>query len=160
MILEFFVPFPVYPKNKKRAFRTGFITEDARTKDNAHSLVSLFWPHRPEKPIEGLVTVSYRFQTAWRTPDAKRRAKGLLPEFVPQATGSDLGNRTKQADDVLKKAGFLKDDKQIWNYGGTCKVWADVTGVFVRIESLDCGDKISEPERGRNPAPALNTEPC
>ena len=133
-MLEFFVPFSVKPKNNRFAPRAGLIIDDKRTTENAKTLTFLFWEHRPPKPLEGPVTVSYRFQSRWRKADLKKRSKGLLPDTMPRDTGADLGNLTKQADDVLKKCGFLVDDSQIWNYGGTCKVWADESGVHVRIE--------------------------
>jgi Holliday junction resolvase RusA-like endonuclease len=140
-VIKFFVPLAVVPKNKRRAFGPGIIVDDPRSVDNAKTLAALFWEHRPAKPLEGPVTVSYRFQARWRKPDLKKRAKGKLPDTMPRDTGPDLGNLTKQADDVLKKCGFVVDDRQIWNYGGTCKVWADQAGVWVSIEEWKNGNK-------------------
>jgi Holliday junction resolvase RusA-like endonuclease len=135
MVINFWVPISVKPKgNSKRSFN-GHVVSDKKQVANANTLESLCLPHRPSRPLEGPLTVSYRFQDRWRAPDQKRREKGKLPDWMPRSTGKDLGNCTKQMDDVLEKCGFFLNDSQIWNYGGTCKVWADEPGVHVRIES-------------------------
>lgn len=137
-VIEFFIPFKVLPKgNSKKIVKCGRFTklvEPARNAANADTLKLLCVQHRPLTPILGPVTVVYRFQFVWRKADAQRRAKGKLPDWMPCDTGKDLGNLTKQMDDVLESAGFFANDSQIWCYGETEKVWADNPGVHVRIE--------------------------
>lgn len=129
MRIEFFIPFPVRPKNSRRAFMVKGkprVVENPDTVDNAQSLASLCMPYRPEKPIEGPITVSYTFQYKWRKGD-KRRGD------VRKVSRPDLGNLTKQMDDVLCECGFFNDDAQISEYREVRKMWWDEDGVEVII---------------------------
>lgn len=140
-MIEFFIPFKVLPKgNSKKIVKVGKFTKLVEPKErqaNADALILLCTQRRPNVPMAGPVKATYRFQFAWRKQDAKQRARGKLPDFVPRGTGSDLGNLTKQMDDVLEKSGFVTNDSQIWSYGETCKVWADSPGVLVKLEPFE-----------------------
>lgn len=140
MILAAFeIPHLVKPKgNSQRPIRANgrvILLPSADAVKNAESLASICSQFRPEFPFEGPLRVTYVYRTPWRKPDAKRRAKGKLPESIPRCTGSDLGNLDKQLDDVLEKCGFFKNDSQISSRGlGHGKRWADQGGVSVTIE--------------------------
>ena len=137
MIVKFFIPWTVTPKgNSKKIVRFGKFTkliEPKRSRDNANALILLAGQHRPDKPMEGPIMVTYRFQFAWRKSETKkRRAESEQPHDVRP----DLGNLCKQLDDALESAGFFHDDAQIASYGDTHKVWTNTPGVDVRIETL------------------------
>lgn len=136
-MIEFFVPYGVSPKgNSKKIVRIGRFTklvEPPKSRANAAALTMLCAAHSPAKPLEGPVAASYRFQYAWRVQDAKRRARGKLPESIPKFTSPDLGNLVKQLDDVLEACGFVANDAQIWSHS-VCKVWSDRPGVLIRLE--------------------------
>lgn len=133
MRIEFFVPFPVKPKNKvAHVIRGGKIAAfpDQKVFKNAQSLASLCMPYRPEKPIEGPVMVRYLFKS--RKPVSRKKSDHR------KDTRADLGNLIKQMDDVLCECGFFKDDSQIWSYGNSCKVWSltdNDLGVYVVVDS-------------------------
>lgn len=136
-MIEFFVSYEVRPKgNSKRAFVIGGfarVVGDPKSMKNAKSLEVLCAEHRPSKPLEGPLRVTYRFQFPWRKGDSRKRRE---PGAQPHDVRPDLGNLCKQLDDVLEAAGFFGDDAQIATYGNTEKVWTDCPGVHVRIEPL------------------------
>lgn len=137
MIIEFEIPLAVKPKNSRKAFihaGRAMLRDDPKEKANANNLIALCMPYRPPQPIEGPVMVTYAFRAAWRKSDAKKRAKGKLPDCVPRPVAPDLGNLCKNMDDVLQQCGFVRNDSQIVCYGMTRKIWADTAGVNVRIE--------------------------
>ena len=133
-MIEFFIPYEVKPKgNSKKIVHFGKFTrlvEPPKSIANAAALTTLCAAHSPAKPLEGPVAAAYRFQYAWRTQDAKRRARGKLPESIPKHTSPDLGNLVKQLDDVLESCGFIANDAQIWCHI-VRKVWTDKPGVLV-----------------------------
>ena len=138
-VTDFFIPILVVPKgNNKSIVRAGGFTklvEPKRSRACAAALKLECIKRRRGPPITRPVKVTYVFRRKYRKADARKfTLRGCVPSIFPCDTWADLGNLTKQMDDALKLSGIIKDDKLIWSYGETRKVWDETTGVNVRIE--------------------------
>jgi Holliday junction resolvase RusA-like endonuclease len=131
-IASFFIPIEVMPKQSFRVSRRGGYS-DREVKANAKSLAFHATMHRPAKPLDCPVVVSYMFCFEWGPRHSKKfRSQPTRPKM----TIPDLGNLEKQMDDVLELAGMVTNDSRIYrrNYSG--KVWCSRTGVEVTVETL------------------------
>lgn len=140
--IEFFCAYEVKGKgNSKQIVRSKagrpFLIEPKKNRDNAKALQALFSMYSPDRPFDGPVRVTYRFQYPWRTNHPNKvKAMGR----IPKDTSPDLGQLTKQCDDVLQACGFVTNDSQIASYGETEKIYTHKPGVHVRIEPLNNRD--------------------
>lgn len=92
----------------------------ARTKLTAHLA-----EHRPERPMEGGV----RLLVKWCFP------RGQHKDGEYRITKPDTDNLNKLLKDCMTAAGFWKDDAQVASE--ICeKFWAEVPGIYIRIEEI------------------------
>ncbi len=130
-IASFFIPIEVMPKQSFRASRRGGYSDRA-VKANAQVLASYAMGHRPAKPLDCPVVVSYVFCFAWaKTHSQKFRSQPTRPRM----TKPDLGNLEKQMDDVLELAGMVKHDSRICRRAYSGKVWTHRSGVEITVET-------------------------
>ena len=93
---------------------------DARSKLTAHLL-----RFRPEQPLTGAVRLTVR----WCFP------RGRHPDGSYRITRPDTDNLQKLLKDCMTAAGFWQDDAQVCSE--LCeKFWAEIPGIFVRIEQI------------------------
>lgn len=130
MTTEFFMPMipptvthqekQVAVRNGKPVFYEPPSLSDARSKLNVN-----LRKHSPESPYCGAV----RLIVKWCFPKGKHRAG----EY--KATKPDTDNLNKLLKDCMTDLGFWKDDALVASE--ICeKFWADIPGIYVRIESL------------------------
>ncbi|MBE6850926.1 MAG: RusA family crossover junction endodeoxyribonuclease [Ruminococcus sp.] len=92
---------------------------DAEEKLKAHLA-----QHVPQEPFTGAVRVVCK----WCYP-----IKGEHKNGEPYTNKPDVDNLCKALYDIMTKLGYWKDDKQIYS-GITEKFWAEVPGIYIRIE--------------------------
>ena len=142
-MIKFHVPYEVVGKGNalKPIIRPGGsfgLAQPKHVTANALTLHGEFLKFRPEKPFDVPVWVSYCIVYPWRTVDRKKREKGKFGEMEPKETRYDLGQLTKQLDDVLQRCGFVRDDALIAEYRHVGKYWGDDhrVGVEVAIDAI------------------------
>ena len=131
MMIEFFMPmFPptcthqmklVKVVNGKRVFYEPSDVKTARRK-----LSACLGRHKPEKAFDGVV----RLTTWWCFPVKGRHKNGEYRTSRP-----DTDNLVKMLKDVMTELHFWKDDAQVASEVIE-KYWADIPGIYVKVESL------------------------
>jgi Holliday junction resolvase RusA-like endonuclease len=72
------------------------------------SLMSMFMPYKPQKPLEGALKLSVVWVYPYRATEPKKNRTGL----IPCTTRPDSSNLIKMPEDILTKLGFIQDDSQ------------------------------------------------
>lgn len=130
MVIEFFMPMlpptithqqhKVKTVNGKPVFYDPPELKDARQKLTANLI-----PNIPEQPF----TTAVRLTTKWLFP------KGQHKNGEWKTTKPDTDNMIKLLKDCMTVCRFWKDDALIVSEI-TEKFWADIPGIYVRIEEL------------------------
>ena len=111
----------VMVKNGKPVFYDTPEIQDARSK-----LKSYLWKYRPKEPYGGGV----RLIVKWLFP------KGRHKNGEYRTTKPDTDNLQKLLKDCMTQTGFWKDDSLVASEIIE-KFWADMPGIWIRIEPLD-----------------------
>jgi Holliday junction resolvase RusA-like endonuclease len=127
--LEFFMPMKpprvtaqMRGRTKSGQFYDRNGTDAARAKLAAHLA-----QHTPESPIDGPV----RLVTKWCWTSSRKRPNGQW-----KVTRPDTDNLVKALKDQMTKLGYWHDDAQVASEV-TEKFWADVPGIYVKVERLE-----------------------
>lgn len=117
-------------------FKTGKFFIGKKSNSNAtkakNELIALIAPYAPEKPLEGPLRLTVGWSYPWRSSEPKKnRVNGV--KYCD--TKPDCDNLTKQLADILTRLAFWYDDAQVAELN-FCKRWADVPGIYIRIETL------------------------
>lgn len=130
MVIEFFMPMlpptithqqhKVKTVNGKPVFYDPPELKDARQKLTANLI-----PNIPEQPF----TTAVRLTTKWLFP------KGQHKNGEWKTTKPDTDNMIKLLKDCMTLCRFWKDDALVVSEI-TEKFWADIPGIYVRIEEL------------------------
>ena len=107
-------------RNGKPVFYDPPEVTAAKNKLRAHLI-----PHIPEEKYEQGI----RLVTKWLFP------KGKHPQGTYKITKPDTDNLQKMLKDQMTQLGFWKDDALVASEVVE-KFWADVPGIFIRIEEL------------------------
>lgn len=107
-------------RNGKPVFYDPPEVTAAKNKLRAHLI-----PHIPEEKYEQGI----RLVTKWLFP------KGKHPQGTYKTTKPDTDNLQKMLKDQMTQLGFWKDDALVASEVVE-KFWADVPGIFIRIEEL------------------------
>lgn len=94
--------------------------KDARAKLTAHLA-----QHRPQRPYTGAL----RLLTKWCWP------RGSHGDGSYKTTKPDTDNMVKLLKDVMTALGYWADDAQVASEI-TEKFWADVPGIYIKVEEL------------------------
>lgn len=131
MVIEFFMPMvpptcthqekQVHVVNGKPVFYESAELKAARQKLQAH-----LGQHIPTKSLAGPI----RLTTWWCFP-----VKGSHTDGEYRTSKPDTDNLVKLLKDVMTGLHFWKDDAQVASEV-TEKYWADVPGIYVKVESL------------------------
>ena len=70
---------------------------------------SLFLPHRPDKPMEGALSLEIHLAF----PHGKNEAKCRKDLDIPMTVRPDCSNMAKTIEDSLVRCGFMQDDSQV-----------------------------------------------
>ena len=108
-------------KGKPAAFFDSPALADARAK-----LTANLAQHRPDTPLNGPI----RLTVKWCFP-----ATGKHKDGDWKVTKPDTDNLQKLLKDVMTRAGFWVDDARVCSEIVE-KFWADVPGIWIRIETL------------------------
>jgi len=130
-MLEFFLPMKlptVTHQEKKVNIVSGKprFYEPPELKDARAKFEAYLASHVPQKKITGAI----RLTTKWLYPKSKHKNG----EY--KVTKPDTDNMIKLVKDVCTKLGYWKDDAQVASEI-TEKFWADVPGLYVKIESIE-----------------------
>ena len=109
-------------KNGKPVFYDTPEIKDARCK-----LISYLSQHKPETPY----SVGVRLIVKWLFPTKGKHKNG---EY--RITRPDTDNLQKLLKDCMTKCGYWKDDALVASEHVE-KFWADVPGIYIRIEELE-----------------------
>lgn len=131
MIVEFFIPI-VPPttthQQKKTTFRNGkpIFYEPAELKSARAKLMAHLGQHVPEKKYTGPI----RLMTKWCFPVTGKHKNGEYKYTKP-----DTDNLQKLLKDCITDCGYWKDDALVASEIVE-KFWADVPGIYIRIEAI------------------------
>ena len=102
--------------------------DPAPVKDAKKLLIGHLILHKPDKPIEGAVSLT----TLWLFPKGKSHKNGDW-----RVTKPDTDNLQKLLKDCMTKCGFWKDDAQVVRETVE-KRWSDEpTGIYIEITELE-----------------------
>lgn len=135
MIKQFFLPGPP-PTTTDQEKRIGVSKKTGKpyvyADDNLRRAKAYFFdsisPHRPDRPMAGGVQLLVKW--LFPIPEGSDYHNG---EY--KLTKPDTDNLQKALKDVMTRLGFWQDDAQV------CteiieKFWADIPGIFIRVEEL------------------------
>lgn len=131
MRLEFFLPMrPPTATHQEQAVRVvkgkPVFYDPPELKAARSKLTAHLAQHRPERPMEGAVMLLAK----WCFPRNGNHHNG---EY--RVTRPDTDNLNKLLKDCMTAAGFWRDDAQVASE--ICeKFWAQVPGIYVRVEEL------------------------
>ena len=131
MTLEFFLPMipPTATHQKKQVRVVGGkprFYEPAEVRAARSKLTGHLAGHRPAAPLEGPL----RLVVKWCFPRGKHR------DGEYRSTRPDTDNLEKLLKDCMTAVGFWADDAQVASE--ICeKFWAEVPGLWIRVEELD-----------------------
>ncbi|NCD26838.1 MAG: RusA family crossover junction endodeoxyribonuclease [Deltaproteobacteria bacterium] len=121
---------PITPKAQARPrfTRQGHAYKAKAQRQAEESLCALLAQHRPEKPLEGAITMTATaylpIPRSW-----SRKKQAAAREGAIQPTGKpDLDNLVKHLKDCLTATKFWKDDALITEYTGISKRYDDGDG--------------------------------
>jgi len=140
-MIDFFIPCNP-PKSTaqgssrimRRRDGTQFVGKCANSKaaKAKANLLTLLHPHRPEKPLEGPVSLSVVWTYPWRKGEPK---KNRTAGYKPCDTRPDVDNLCKMLFDAMTTAGFWNDDSQVAQLRFD-KMWSDEPGIRIGIDYL------------------------
>ncbi len=128
MTLDFFMPMippTATHQEKKWTVRNGkpVSYEPAEVRDARAKLTAHLGQHRPERPMEGPVSL----QVYWFFP-----TNGRHKNFEPKITKPDTDNLQKLLKDCMTKLGFWKDDAQVFREEIE-KYWHGRPGIAIKV---------------------------
>lgn len=131
MVIEFFMPMipPTCTHQEKKAHVVNgkpVFYEPAELKAAREKLRVHLGRHVPEEPLAGPI----RLTTWWCFPTKGRHRDGEYRTSRP-----DTDNLVKLLKDVMTELHFWNDDAQVASEV-TEKYWADIPGIYVKVESL------------------------
>lgn len=104
--------------------------DPAPVKNARNLLVTHLLPHKPDKPLEGAVSLS----TVWLFPKGRSHKHGEW-----RITKPDTDNLQKLLKDCMTRCGFWKDDAQVVRESVE-KRWSDEpTGIYIEVNPLEVG---------------------
>lgn len=103
-----------------------------KVRDTEKLFAALFYPHAPDEPMEGPLSLT----VTWFFPYRKSEKKSLVREekIIPHTVRPDLDNLEKSLIDTLTKLQFWRDDAQVCAKL-TKKYWAPKGKIYLKIES-------------------------
>lgn len=131
MVTEFFMPMIPPTVTHQEHKVTGvhgkpIFYEPPELKEARAKLTAHLAGHRPEQPLTGALRLVVR----WCFPVSGKHTDG---EY--RATKPDTDNLQKLLKDCMTAVGFWKDDAQVASE--LCeKFWANIPGIYIRIEVL------------------------
>lgn len=130
-VTEFFMKMDKVPTVTAQERRVSIVKgkpifyDSPRIKSAKELLISHLKPYRPSKPYE----CGVRLRVSWLFP------KGRHKDGEYRITKPDTDNLQKMLKDCMTKCGFWKDDALVASE--ICeKFWAEVSGIYIRIEEL------------------------
>lgn len=131
MMTEFFLPI-LPPTSTQQMKQVKVVNgkpvfyEPPEVKSARQKLQAYLNQHKPSDAFSGAV----RLTTWWCFPVKGRHKDGEYRTSRP-----DTDNLVKLLKDVMTELGFWKDDAQVASEV-TEKYWADIPGIYVKVESL------------------------
>lgn len=102
---------------------------DSKAKQTQNDLISLLYPYRPQKPLEGALKLEIKWVYPFRKSEPKKNRGGELYCY----TRPDVDNLCKLLFDVMTRLGFWLDDSQIADLHFV-KCWSDNPRIEIFIE--------------------------
>lgn len=128
-MIEFFMamkPPTATHQEKQINFKNKTFYEPAELKKARSKLTGCLWEHKPLERLSGPLRVYVK----WCYPLIDGKVNGQYKDTKP-----DLDNAQKLLQDCMTDVGFWKDDSQVASL--ICeKFWAEIPGIFIRIDEL------------------------
>ena len=133
MIEQFFLPMnpPTVTAQMHKVINRGnkpYFYDPPEVASAKEKLMAHLGKHRPEKPLED---TPVRLTVKWCFPAGDKHPNGSY-----RITRPDTDNLNKMLKDCMTRLGFWKDDALVASEIIE-KFWADVPGIFIRIEVLE-----------------------
>lgn len=131
MAIEFFMPMEKVPTTTHQEKQVHVVNgkpvffEPADVKAARQKLTAYLGQHVPEQPFYGAV----RLTVKWCFP------RGRHKNGTYKTTKPDTDNLQKMLKDVMTKLQFWQDDAQVASEIVE-KFWADLPGIWIRVEEL------------------------
>jgi Holliday junction resolvase RusA-like endonuclease len=130
--MQFFIPLEKVPTHTaqqgSRTTKTGRHYKDTELENIKAMYRAALAPHKPDSPLpKGPISLT----TKWLHPADKKHPAGTW-----KITKPDTDNLVKAFKDSLTDMGFWGDDSWVADEH-TCKVYWEVTGIFVLIKKMD-----------------------
>lgn len=133
--IDFFIPVVVKPKQSYRARRGGGYT-DPKIKQNAKDIAKYTARFRPDRPLEGPISVMFVFVFPYTSADRKQSNPCRYPWKAGRGQVGDYDNLAKQIGDILQQQGFFANDAAICD-AVVRKRKRDEPGVHVTLSELE-----------------------
>jgi Holliday junction resolvase RusA-like endonuclease len=116
-------------RNKATGKQFVGMSQSSKGKKVQQELMSLFAPHRPEKPYKGPIYLQIKWVYDWRKSETKKTRKlGRLP----CDTRPDVDNICKIILDIMTRLAYWHDDSQVAQLHFS-KEWGDTPGIGIGI---------------------------
>ena len=129
-MIEFFMPMippTVTHQEKQVNFKNKAFYEPSELKQARSKLTDSLERFKPSRKLRGAL----RLYVKWCYPMRNGKRNGQYKDTKPY-----LDNAQKLLQDCMTTVGFWKDDAQIASL--ICeKFWAEIPGIFIRIDKLD-----------------------
>ncbi|WP_212661195.1 RusA family crossover junction endodeoxyribonuclease [Helcococcus kunzii] len=131
-IIEFFIPLEDVPTKTAQEQRINCVNnkpivyKDKELEDIENLFCGHLFSYTPDKPIKGPISLT----TKWLFKNNGSHKNGEWKETKPDTT-----NLIKLFEDCMTKVGFWGDDCQVAS-NLIQKFWADIPGIYVKIEKL------------------------
>lgn len=104
---------------------------DSKAVQTQNELMTLLYPYRPEKPLEGALKLKIKWVYPFRKSEPKKNRQGELLCY----TRPDIDNLCKLLFDIMTRLGFWLDDSQIADLQFT-KCWSDNPRIEILIKDI------------------------
>lgn len=123
------IPPTATHQEKKFTARHGRIVayDPPEVKDARAKLLAYVAKYKPDEPMTGPVSLT----AAWHFPITEGHANGK-----PKTTKPDTDNMQKLLKDVMTKAGFWKDDAQVFSEV-VVKIYSKNPGINIIVEEME-----------------------
>ena len=109
---------PIIPKSKLTVAHTkkGFAYHTKGEKKRESELIPLLAQHRPEKPLEGAITLGMEVYLPIPTSKPQWFKEAANEQYIYPTGKPDLDNYSKLICDCMQSLCFFKNDSQIVRY--------------------------------------------
>ncbi len=111
--MNFSIPIIPTAQQRARHTRTGHAYKSRTQQDNERTLEACLLPYRPEKPLEGPLSLFFIAYMPIPASASKKRRAAMLGGKIGHTHKPDADNLCKNLLDALTRLQFWRDDAQV-----------------------------------------------